>query len=153
MPKWVFHHTAGTFTVEDKHRIANGMVEIYKTIGLPAFYCHAHFFELPENSIFAGGEYPSHPSAFLTTLSIYHIAQGFPNREASEGFLKALDSILRPILKLKKAEWELAIYEANRDYWRVNGLMAPETGSDMEKKWAAANQVTDEEQLLHAQGY
>jgi hypothetical protein len=66
-------------------------------------------------------------------------------------FFKTLDGILRPILKPKGIEWEIGIYEANRDYWRVNGLIPPPNGSDLEKKWFAANKVTDEEELLQSQ--
>lgn len=65
--------------------------------------------------------------------------------------MKALDSVLRPILKPKGVEWESAIYEANRDLWRVNGLVPPPTGSNMERKWATENRVTDEDEILRSQ--
>ncbi|ETS77180.1 hypothetical protein PFICI_11054 [Pestalotiopsis fici W106-1] len=144
MPKWVFHHTVGAFTNNDKKLIAHGMTKIYTSVGLPAFYCHAHFIELQPDSIYAGGETPQ----ALTTLSIYHIARGFADKNAELGFMKALDDILRPILKTRSIEWESAIYEANRDLWRINGLVPPATGSELEKKWFEANKVTDEEELL-----
>jgi hypothetical protein len=147
MPKWVFNHTTDAFTPEEKQLIARGMTKLYTSVGLPAFYCHAHFFELPPHSIYAGGETP--PA--LTTVSIYHIARTFESQEIQDMFFKTLDDILRPILKPKGIEWEIGIYEANRDLWRVNGLVPPPTGSEMEKKWFAANEVTDEEELLKTQ--
>lgn len=73
MPKWVFNHAAGVFSNEDKQAIAQAMTKIYTAVGLPAFYCHVQFFELPSSSIYAGGE----PQTALTTLSIYHIARLF----------------------------------------------------------------------------
>ena len=147
MPKWVFHHTIGAFTAEEKLQIACGMTKLYTSVGLPAFYAHAHFFELPPDSIYAGGGTPR----ALTTISVYHIARTFETQEIQDMFFKTLDDILRPILKPKGIEWEIGIYEANRDYWRVNGLIPPPTGSDLERKWFAANNVTDEEELLKSQ--
>lgn len=149
MPLWVFNHTAGAFTAQEKLQIAGGMTQIYRSIGLPAFYCHAQFFELQPDSIFAGGESPKG----LTVITIYHIARRFENEEQREQFLKAFDSVVWPVLKPKGIEWESFITEAERDLWRINGLIPPETGSDMEKKWFEANAVTDEEELLRKQGY
>ncbi|KAF7159502.1 hypothetical protein CNMCM5623_004840 [Aspergillus felis] len=95
----------------------------------------------------AGGEAPN----ALTTVAIYHIARTFDTQEIQDMFFKTLDDILRPILKPKRIEWEIGIYEGNRDYWRINGLIPPATGSELEKKWFAANKVTDEEELLKSQ--
>ncbi|OQE21856.1 hypothetical protein PENSTE_c011G06806 [Penicillium steckii] len=149
MPKLVFNHAAGIFTNEEKSQIAQKMTKIYTSVGLPAFYCHTQFFELPPNSMYAGGETQTN----LTTLSIYHIARGFPTKEVEYEFFQNLDDILRPILKPKNVDWELGIYEASRDLWRVNGLMAPETGSVMEKEWFDANGVVDEEVLLRERAH
>ncbi|KAJ6150424.1 hypothetical protein N7471_001623 [Penicillium samsonianum] len=96
------------------------------------------------SSIFTRGESQS----ALTTLSVYHIARSFPTKESEYEFFQALDDILRPILKPKGIEWELGIYEASRDLWRVNGLIAPETGSATEKEWFDANRIVNEEGLL-----
>jgi len=148
MPKWSFTHTAGAFTAEDKQRIAKGMTELYTSVGLPAFYCHAHFFELQPESIYAGGT----PQKALTTLSISHIARGFDTPQIEDFFFKTLDKILRPVLKPKDIEWEIGIVESKRDHWRVNGLIAPPTNSKMEEKWFAANKVTDEEEMGREQG-
>ncbi|KAI0534308.1 putative oxalocrotonate tautomerase, partial [Xylaria digitata] len=65
MPKWVFNHTKGAFTPEDKKKLAQGMSNIYTTFGLPAFLAHVHFFELEDDNIWSGGE-PSHP---FTTIN------------------------------------------------------------------------------------
>ncbi|KAL6232818.1 putative oxalocrotonate tautomerase [Aspergillus navahoensis] len=134
MPKWVFNHTAGALTAEEKQCIAHGMTKLYTS--------------LQSDSIYAGGETPS----ALTTVSIYHIARGFETKEIQDMFFKTLDDILRPILKPKRivGDWH---YEANRDFWRMNGIIPPPTGSELENKWFAANQVTDEEEPNHTLGY
>lgn len=148
MPKWVFHHTTGVFTAEEKQHVAREMTKTYTRVGLPAFYYRAHFVKLQPDSIYAGGETPA-----LTTLSIFHIARSFDNQEIQGMFYKGLDDILRPILKPKGVEWEIGVYEARRELWRVNGLIPPPTGSEMEKKWFAENRVTDEEELLRVQDH
>ncbi|KAF5866486.1 hypothetical protein ETB97_012040 [Aspergillus alliaceus] len=125
------------------------MTKVYTGVGLPAFYRHAHFIKLHPDSIYAGGVTP--PA--LTTLSIFHIARSFDNQEIQDMFYKGSDDILRPILKPKGVEREIGVYEARRDLWRVNGLIPPPTGSEMEKKWFAENRVTDEEELLRAQDH
>ncbi|KXH62550.1 hypothetical protein CNYM01_01761 [Colletotrichum nymphaeae SA-01] len=147
MPKWTFNCNVGVFTAAEKKQIAEGMTKLYTSVGLPAFYCHTHFIELAPENMYAGGETPK----ALTTVSIYHIARGFDTPQVEAFFFKALDDILRPILKPKGVEWESGIYEARRELWRINGLVPPETGSEMEKKWAEENRVTDEEALLKVQ--
>ncbi|KAI1452469.1 putative oxalocrotonate tautomerase [Annulohypoxylon moriforme] len=149
MPKWAFNHTSGAFTAEEKRQLSQGMTRIYTTFGLPAFYCHTHFFELPAEAVYTGGEIAP-PS---TTISIYHAAHTFKSKEESEPFLKAFDDVIRPILKPKGINWESAIYETSYDYWRIEGLIPPAMGSDQLKKWVAANKITNEEALLRKQGY
>ncbi|KAL0781945.1 hypothetical protein CaCOL14_003280 [Colletotrichum acutatum] len=148
MPKWVFNCNAGVFTAAEKKQIAEGMTKLYTSVGLPAFYCHAHFIELTPENMYAGGETPK----ALTTVSIYHIARGFDTPQIEAFFFKALDDILRPILKPKGIEWESGIYEARRELWRINGLVPPETGSEMERKWAKENQAVKRKQLSSCGG-
>lgn len=147
MPKWIFYHTAGAFTPEEKKTIAEGMTNIYSSIGLPRFYANCQFIELPRDSIYAGGE----PAHNLTTVAIYHVARTFQSDEIQDMFMKGFDDVLRPVLKPKGIKWESAIYEGNVAYWRINGLIPPSQGSEMEKKWADANRMTDEEELFKNQ--
>ncbi|EWZ28980.1 hypothetical protein FOZG_17279 [Fusarium oxysporum Fo47] len=123
------------------------MTKIYSSVGLPPFYSNTHFIELNADSIFAGGESPK----ALTTVSIYHVARTLATPDVQDFFMKALDDVLRPIMKPKGIKWELAIYEGDIEYWRINGIRPPAQGSEMEKKWFDANQVTDEEELFRAQ--
>ncbi|KAI0174690.1 putative oxalocrotonate tautomerase enzyme-domain-containing protein [Pestalotiopsis sp. NC0098] len=121
MPKWVFHHTVDAFSAEEKREIAEGMTKIYSSVGLPPFYSNTHFIEFEPENIYCGGV----PQKSVTTIAIYHANP-----------------------KPKGIKWESAIYEGDIEHWRINGLIPPAQGSEMEKKWFDANAITDEEELF-----
>lgn len=152
MPKWVFHHSEGAFTAFDKQQLAKGMSNIYTTFGLPAFFCHVQFIEIAQGDFWSGGVQPSHLS---TTISIYHAAANIRNPQEGENFLKALDDVVRPVLKPKGIRWESNVYETPRDMWRLQGLRVPDFNTEMLDKWIKDNTFTDEDEqhLLHQQGY
>ncbi|CAG9982951.1 unnamed protein product [Clonostachys byssicola] len=151
MPRWVFNYTKGALTRDDKEKLAKGMSKIYTTFGLPAFLAHVQFFELEPDDFWSGGE-TSHPS---TTITIYHAAANIRTKDEGEHFLKALDDVVRPVLKPKDIRWESNIYETPRDNWRLQGMAPPDFGTAMNDKWIAENTFTDEdeEQILREQGY
>ncbi|KAJ3543249.1 hypothetical protein NM208_g3673 [Fusarium decemcellulare] len=151
MPKWVFHHTEGAFTLEDKEKLAQGMSKIYTTFGLPAFFTHVHFIEFAPNDIWTGGK----PSHNLTTISIYHAAANIRNEQEGEMFLKALDDVVRPVLKPKGISWESNIYETPRFNWRLQGMAPPDFKTEMLDRWVKNNSFTDEDEelILRQQGY
>ena len=152
MPKWQFAHTKGAFTKEDKEKLAKGMARIYVAYGLPAFYAHVQFIELGADDFWSGGEIPDHPS---TTISIYHAAANVRNKDEGEQFLKALDDVVRPVLKPKGIRWESNVYETPRDLWRLQGMAPPDFNTELHNKWVKDNTFTDEaeEKLLRQQGY
>lgn len=151
MPKWVFQVTKGALTREDKQKLARGMSNIYTTYGLPAFFAHTHFIEFGPDDFWSGGE----AVELSATISIYHAAANVRNKEEGEAFLKALDDVVRPVLKPKGIRWESNVYETPRDFWRLQGMDPPDFNSDMLKRWVKDNTFTDEdeEQLLRQQGY
>ncbi|KAM0553985.1 hypothetical protein ACHAPJ_007060 [Fusarium lateritium] len=152
MPKWVFQHTKGAFTLEDKEELAKGMSNIYQTFGLPSFFAHVQFIELGPDDFWSGGVRPTHPS---TTISIYHAAANVRNKEEGENFLKALDDVIRPVLKPKGIRWESNVYETPRDLWRLQGMAVPDFGTEMFKEWVKNDMFTDEDEkeILEKQGY
>lgn len=152
MPRWFFQHTHNAFSLEDKEQLAKGMANIYKTFGLPGFLAHCHFLDLGEGNFWSGGEQPDHPSC---TISIFHAAANVRNYEEGENFLKALDDVLRPVLKPKNIRWESNVYETPRDFWRVQGMIVPDFGNSLLQKWIDHDTFTaeEEEQLLKQQGY
>ncbi|KAH6871564.1 putative oxalocrotonate tautomerase [Thelonectria olida] len=151
MPRWVFNHTKGAFTREDKQKLAQGMSNIYTTYGVAPFLAHVQFFEMEPDDFWSGGE-PAHPSS---TITIYHAAANIRNKDEGEQFLKALDSVVRPVLKPKGITWESNIYETPRDNWRVQGMKAPDFNTEMNDRWVKNNAFSaeDEEQILRELGY
>lgn len=152
MPRWVFQHTKGAFSLEDKEKLAKGMSNIYTTFGLPSFFAHVQFIEHSPDDFWSGGVQPSHPS---TTITIYHAAANVRNPQEGEAFLKALDDVVRPVLKPKGIRWESNVYETPRDLWRLQGMAVPDFNTEMFNKWVKNDTFTDEDEelLLRQQGY
>ncbi|RTE70648.1 hypothetical protein BHE90_014951 [Fusarium euwallaceae] len=90
MPKWVFQHTKGAFTHEDKEKLAKGMSNIYTTFGLPTFFAHVQFISFDPDEFWTGGE-PAHDSV---TISIYHAAANIRTGFEGESLMKALDDVV-----------------------------------------------------------
>ncbi len=151
MPRWVFCHSKGAFTREDKEKLAKGMANIYITFGVPGFLAHTHFFEVGDDDMWSSGE----PAELNTTLSIYHAAANIRNPDEGEHFLKAVDDVVRPVLKPKGIRWESNVYEFPRINSRLQGMKPPFFGSEMSNRWLKDNDFTeeDEEQILREQGY
>ncbi|KAK0615448.1 hypothetical protein DIS24_g11807 [Lasiodiplodia hormozganensis] len=146
MPLWLFTHSAGAFSAEEKEELAKKITRLYTKIGLPAFYVNTQFFERGPFDIFCGEESPKK----FTTISIYHVARAFQNEAQRDKFLEKVDGILNPMLKPKGMSWEYFIQEAPREYWKINGIIPPPTGSEMEKKWLAANKPIEEDSAVRS---
>lgn len=151
MPRWVFSYTKGALAHEDKEKLAKGMSNIYTTFGLPAFLAHVQFFEMGSGDFWSGGEL-AHP---CTTISIYHAAANIRNEAEGEHFLKALDDVVRPVLKPKGVTWESNVYEFPRINWRVQGMKPPQFNTEMSNRWIRDNKFSeaDEEEILGDLGY
>lgn len=142
MPKWVLQHTKGCLTREHKEKLAKGMSNIYMTFGLPGFFTHVQFIAFNLDDFWSGGE-PAHNSV---TISIYHAAANIRNAPEGERFLKALDDVVRPVLKPEGIRWESNVYETPRDYWRLQGMAPPDFNTEMLKRWIKDNDFTDEDE-------
>ena len=64
--------------------------------------------------------------------------------EQKTRFLQAVDRVLNPVMERKGLDWEYFATEVPRDLWKINGLVPPLPGSDMEKKWVATNRPIGE---------
>ncbi|KAL1638563.1 hypothetical protein SLS58_008776 [Diplodia intermedia] len=146
MPLWLFTHSTGTFSNEEKEGLAKEITRLYTKIGLPAFYVNTQFFERGPYNIFRGGKSPGK----FTTITIYHVARYFQNEAERDLFLEKVDLILNPVLKPKGMDWEYFIQEAPREYWKINGIIPPPTGSELEKKWLAANRPVQEDSTMQS---
>ena len=144
MPLWDFNLSPNVLSDSEKASLAKEVTKIYTKSGLPAFYVQVRFTEDTVNSKFVGGE--THTN--FAHLQIYHLARTFTSDEQKSRFLRRVDAILNPVLVPKGADWEYFIQESSRDLWKINGLVPPPAGSEMERKWAQLNRpVGDREKL------
>ena len=136
MPLWTIHHTPGTFTDEEKQRLASNITDHYEKIGLPRFYVVTLFHETRPEDFYVGGE----PAPVGVRITIDHIARHNPDRESRRRAAQWVEGILRPHLERKAGlHWEFHVDETSEDLWMINGLVPPPGGSDAEKHWAETN--------------
>ncbi|CZR65183.1 uncharacterized protein PAC_15083 [Phialocephala subalpina] len=135
MPLWSINHSPECFSQEEKTAMAKAITKLYQAYGLPAFYVQVIFNEIPPTSLFIGGEGHSK----FAGVSIYHVARAFQSDGQKKRFLDDADSVLNPVLGPKGMDWEYFVTESPRDLWKTNGIVPPETGSDLEKKWIEEN--------------
>lgn len=68
-------------------------------------------------------------------ITINHIARQLPDEESRKKFLGAADKILAPVFEGGDWVWEYFLIESSRDLWKVNGMVPPETDSELERIW------------------
>lgn len=137
MPLWIFSHSAGAFTAEEKKDLAEAVTQLYAKGGLPAFYVNVQFIALGADDLWYGGS--PHPK--FTMVSIYHVAQNVGDFDADrkKRFTDAVDKVLTPRMTKKGMGWEYFIMEGAREFWKIDGIAPPPTGSQMEKLWFKHN--------------
>lgn len=140
MPLWDIHGAPNLFTTEEKQHIAKSLSPIYTSAGIPAFYVRVRFIENQPANIYSGGE--SHDK--LVLIQVWHLARTFQNDEYKQRFLNAVDKVLTPVMEGKGLDWEYFVNESPRDLWKINGMVPPMPGSEMEKSWAEANRPLKE---------
>ena len=144
MPLWDFNLTANALTQQEKERLAENITKIYTNVGLPAFYVAVRFTERQPESSFVGGKKDSNS----IHLQIYHLARHFTSDKHKKSFLDRADAVLNPVLEPKNIYWEYFVQESDRDLWKINGLVPPPSGSEMEKNWARLNRPVPEQGKL-----
>ncbi|KZL63296.1 metallo-beta-lactamase domain protein [Colletotrichum incanum] len=146
MPLWTFSHSAGAFTAEEKRDLAEAITKLYTDVGLPAFYVNVQFISLGEDDIWYGAK--PHPK--FTMVSIVHVAQNVQTHpdKAKKAFISAVDNILTPRMTKKGMGWEYYVMEGPREFWKIDGIVPPPTGSEMEKLWAQHNRPVLSESKL-----
>jgi len=143
MPLWVIAHTPTTFSNEEKKELAQAITTLYTKVGIPAFYVNVQFFEMASTNMYIGGETPEK----FAGIAIHHIARAFDNDVSKTKFLDKVDSILTPRLKPKNMNWEYFIQQAPGDTWRMNGIVPPQAGSELEREWLRRNKPVEEGHL------
>ncbi|NGN68837.1 4-oxalocrotonate tautomerase [Streptomyces sp. A7024] len=136
MPLWTVHHTPGTFTDEDKHRLATRIADHYEAAGLPRFYVMTLFHETRPEDFYVGGE----PAPAGVRIAVDHIARRNPDEDSRRRTAQWIKGMLRPQLEQHPGlHWEFHVDETSRDLWMINGIVPPPEGSAAEKEWAEQN--------------
>ncbi|RYP53561.1 hypothetical protein DL768_001479 [Monosporascus sp. mg162] len=146
MPIWVFSHSAGAFTAEEKRDLAEAVTKLYTDLDTPAFYVNVQFIPLGADDLWYGAK--PHPK--FTLVTIYHVAQNVINHPVAtrEAFINSVDNVLTPRMTKKGMGWEYLVIEGARELWKIDGIVPPPTGSEMEKLWFKHNKpVVSESQL------
>jgi phenylpyruvate tautomerase PptA (4-oxalocrotonate tautomerase family) len=135
MPLWHIYHPAEVYSEQDKQDFAADITKYYAGFGLPQFYVVVQFHELPRSDFFVGGE----PAADTVRIVISHLARHIDDPQRRTRMTELVNGIMVPYTRDRGLHWEFHIDESPRDLWMIEGLRPPESGSDAEKAWAAAN--------------
>lgn len=143
MPVWDFQYAPGLLTEDEKRGLAKAITKIYTTAGLPAFYVQTRFTEKAPGTQFVGEE----NGTKYVSIQIVHAARKLDGDRRKTQFLAAADAVLNSVLGPKGVNWEYWIEEVDRDLWKINGLVPPPSGSEMEKEWARRNAPVTEAKI------
>jgi phenylpyruvate tautomerase PptA (4-oxalocrotonate tautomerase family) len=136
MPCWEIFAPEHAFTEQDKEQLSEAITAIYADYaGLPEFYVVVIFHDKPAQSIYVGGK----PANQFVRIRVDHIAQPMDTPEARAACMTIIEEKLTPFVKDRGFDWEVHIDETPMDLWRIQGLVPPLPGSEMEKLWAKEN--------------
>lgn len=142
VPLWLIFHPDGTFEDDTaKAAFSKDITAFYTHIGLPAFYVVANFIKMHGKATWVGGAPADETKPFIR-IAIEHIAVNLPDDDAAYmRTANAINAVLKPHVADKGYDWEFHVDETDRRLWRVNGLVAPPFGSEMEKIWVRENRA------------
>lgn len=136
MPLWQIFHPKNSLTQEDRQGIANAITEAnHAFVHIPRFYVNVFFHEMPEGAMFVGGKMTTNFIRIVTET----IAVAMPTAEMRAEAMRGTEEFLAPFIKDKGYDWELHFDETPRDLWRVQGLIAPDQGTDAADLWYRDN--------------
>lgn len=136
MPLWRIYHPEGSFTAEDRKGLAQAITESnHHFVHIPKFYVNVFFHEMPAGSMFVGGEVTTNFIRIVTDT----IAVAMTSPEMRAAAMEGTEAFLEPFIKAKGYDWELHFDETPRDLWRVQGLIAPEQGTEAAELWFREN--------------
>ncbi|KAI7969239.1 hypothetical protein EIK77_002254 [Talaromyces pinophilus] len=138
MPLWLIFHPPGSFEdASTKQALTKDITKIYTGIGLPPFYVVANVIKLSTEDVRVGGEMKTKP--FIRIVA-EHIAVHIQNEDdAYKRTANLFKKALKPHIADKGYDWEFHIDETERRLWRVNGMIPPPLGSDVEQLWTNEN--------------
>lgn len=137
MPLLRFYLAPNLLSSSEKKNLAKQLTEIYTAADIPAFFVDVVYIEVPKDSIYVGGE----EAGDFVRICIEHIARRMATEERKQAYMGKLDAIIIPVFKPKNLRWEYHITETPRELWKVQSLVPPPTGSDVEQMWARENRA------------
>jgi phenylpyruvate tautomerase PptA (4-oxalocrotonate tautomerase family) len=147
MPYWEIFAPEGAFTPEDKKGLSSDLAHMYaENVDIPLFYTVVRFQDLPANSLYVGGE----DTTNFVRIVVDHIARHLPDPEYRKFAMGVFEATIAPYVRDKGLDWEIHFDETPLDLWRVQGLIPPPAGTELEKLWAEENRAIpyDEGSLL-----
>ena len=133
MPLWKVYHPVGAYTKEDKHALSKRITDVHSS--LPKFYVDIVFQEVPQDSLYVGGE----PAPNFVRIHMDDIARQLTSEAAKAKFLARVEDAIAPFVKERGFDWEFHIDETPFDMWAVQGIRPPRAGTEDEKRWISEN--------------
>jgi hypothetical protein len=66
-----------------------------------------------------------------------------PSAAHHKRFLDKVDETLKPFIADQGYDWEYSTEEANRDLWKINGMLPPMPETVAEKEWVEKNRAVE----------
>ncbi|KAH8889327.1 hypothetical protein GQ53DRAFT_843007 [Thozetella sp. PMI_491] len=151
MPLWHVFHPPSTFdNYATKRALAKAITSIYTDRGLPAFYVNVYFHAVPGEDTWIGGvaqaAAPDSGDPFLSRPFVRLVGENIAvnmgdDTARKDAFSDRVTKYLTPLLQGKGYDWEFHVDETSKNMWRVQGLRAPEVGSEPFKLWVQENKA------------
>jgi phenylpyruvate tautomerase PptA (4-oxalocrotonate tautomerase family) len=136
MACWEIFAPENAYTAREQEQLSEAITSMYVNYAhLPKFYVVVIFHEKPTYSIYVGGKAVNN----FVRIRIDHFARQLDTAEVRAACMAVIEEKLAPLVKERGFNWEVHIDETPMDLWRVQGLVPPLPGSEMEKTWAEEN--------------
>jgi phenylpyruvate tautomerase PptA (4-oxalocrotonate tautomerase family) len=144
MPYWEVFTPVNAYTVEDKKAFADAITKACVEFAeIPAFFVNVRFQEMPENTMFLGGE----PATNFVRIVADTIARQMPTPEIRAACMAFIGEVVRPFLTDRGFDWEIHIDETPVELWRVNGIKAPLDDPELFEQWIKENRAIPWEEV------
>ena len=136
MACWEIFAPENAYTAGEQEQLSEAITSMYVDYAqLPKFYVVVIFHEKPAYSIYVGGKAVNN----FVRIRIDHFSRQLDTAEVRAACMAVIEEKLAPLVKERGFNWEVHIDETPMDLWRVQGLVPPLPGSEMERVWAKEN--------------
>lgn len=136
MPYWEVFTPVNAYTNDDKKAFSEAITKACVEFAqIPAFFVNVRFQEMPENTIYLGGESRTNFVRIVTDT----IARQMPTSEERAACMDAIEEAIAPFTKDRDYDWEIHLDETPIELWRVNGLIAPVEYPELFAQWVIEN--------------